>query len=190
MKRYLAILVLALLPIGCFAGIDDHNFTLAPKVTIPTGLHEIAAFGVEGIYEMNLNRVILGAGLGLNSEFHHDFLFCNITAPVFLRAGYKITDRFMASVNGGYKFYLIGWCLGVGGVADNPRINGLFIEPQLSYNITPGIRLSLGTELYKGCFQKSITEISDGSIREYAKDITGIYAGITLGVSFTIGRSK
>ncbi len=190
MKRSLVILILALMPISAFAGIDSHKFILTPRVAIPTGENEIAYFGVKGAYEMNINRLILGAGLGLNSEFHHEFLYCNITAPVFIRAGYEITEKFIVSADAGYNILLTGWCLGAGGVQENPRTNGLFIEPQLSYHVTPSIRLSIGTELYNGKFQERFTEITDDAIREYARDVTRFRAGITFGVSFAFGGRK
>ncbi len=190
MKRYLIIIALAMMPVCGFAGVDGHRFGVGLKSSVPVVENQLVSFGVEGFYEMDLDDFVLGAGVGVGPEYHHDWLYANIVAPVFLRAGYEISDNFLISANAGYKINIDGWCLGDGGGSDNPRYTGFFCEPQIAYQTDSGFRFSLGAELYDGVYTeyKTTGRLFEGSFSSTVRDVRSLCAAITFGIGFVFGE--
>ncbi len=185
MKRYLIVLALALVPVCGYAGIDGHRFALGLSGQAPTNRYEMRGAGIEGVYEMYMNKVMLGAGVGFDCSFTRcDFHWM---FPMFLRAGYFFTDNLAGALNAGYKLNPVnGNKLSCVGCGHGPwKYNSFFIEPQVAYQLDMGLRFSLGVELYNNGSKSRPLDKNDpsGAISSY----NGFCTSISLGVSYVFG---
>ncbi len=191
MKRLLIIFALAMAPMSCFAGIDGHKFALGVTGAVTVGLDEKGGFGVEGNYEMNINKVVLGAGAG--ADLRYSDVDSRVFVPVYLRAGYSFLDCFMVAANLGYRLNPAnGMKMNVdGGKSKEPwHYNGFFIEPQAVYQTDFGLRFTLGTEFFTQKTRERVAtgSIAQGNLSQSVKTVTHVFTAFTLGVAFVFGR--